>query len=102
MFGYQCACVYRRNAHWFDHRYTNRWGVNSNLTLSLWNGLFVHRDTSADVREKIISVAQETMALIGPRTSWQNGGLSLLAKRGRHNTRIARDTETLETNAMLE
>ena len=36
--------------------------LNSNLTLSLWNGLFVHRDTPADVREKIISVAQETMA----------------------------------------
>lgn len=32
------------------------------LNISLWNGLFVHKDTPADVREKIIAVAKETMA----------------------------------------
>lgn len=32
------------------------------LNVSLWNGLFVHKDTPADVREKIIAVAKETMA----------------------------------------
>lgn len=32
------------------------------LSLALWNGLFVHKDTPADVREKIIAVAEETMA----------------------------------------
>ena len=32
------------------------------LGISLWNGLFVHKDTPADVREKIVAVAQETMA----------------------------------------
>lgn len=31
------------------------------LNLSLWNGLFVHSDTPADVREKIIAVAKETV-----------------------------------------
>lgn len=31
------------------------------LNLSLWNGLFVHSDTPADVREKIIAVAKETI-----------------------------------------
>lgn len=31
------------------------------LNVSLWNGLFVHKDTPADVREKIIAVARETM-----------------------------------------
>lgn len=31
------------------------------LNVSLWNGLFVHKDTPADVREKIIAVAKETM-----------------------------------------
>ena len=30
--------------------------------MSLWNGLFVHKDTPDDVREKIIAVAKETMA----------------------------------------
>jgi tripartite-type tricarboxylate transporter receptor subunit TctC len=32
------------------------------LNISLWNGLFVHKDTPADVREKIIASARETMA----------------------------------------
>jgi tripartite-type tricarboxylate transporter receptor subunit TctC len=78
--------------------------LNSNLTLSLWNGLFVHRDTPADVREKIISVAKETMASdrakdfmakTGALVYWQNAEDT--------NARIARDTETLgKINAMLE
>lgn len=32
------------------------------LNMALWNGLFIHKDTPADVREKIIAVAKETMA----------------------------------------
>ncbi len=36
--------------------------LDPSLTLSLWNGLFVHKDTPQDVREKIIAVAKETMA----------------------------------------
>ena len=32
------------------------------LDVSLWNGLFVHKDTPADVREKIIAIAQKTIA----------------------------------------
>lgn len=35
--------------------------IDPSLSLSLWNGLFVHKDTPADVREKIIAVAKETM-----------------------------------------
>ena len=31
------------------------------LDVALWNGLFVHKDTPADVREKIIAVASKTM-----------------------------------------
>ncbi|MFN3955088.1 MAG: tripartite tricarboxylate transporter substrate-binding protein [Pararhodobacter sp.] len=31
------------------------------LTLTLWNGLFVHKDTPAEVRERIAAVAQGTM-----------------------------------------
>ena len=31
------------------------------LDLALWQGLFVHKDTPADVREKIIAVAAKTM-----------------------------------------
>ena len=32
------------------------------LKISLWNGLFVHKDTPQDVRDKIIASAQDTMA----------------------------------------
>lgn len=31
------------------------------LDVALWNGLFVHKDTPADVREKIIAVASKTV-----------------------------------------
>jgi len=36
--------------------------LNDELSMSLWNGLFVNKDTPADVREKIIAVAKQTMA----------------------------------------
>ncbi len=36
--------------------------LEPSLDIALWNGLFVHKDTPADVREKIIAVAKETMA----------------------------------------
>lgn len=35
--------------------------IHPELALALWNGLFVHKDTPQDVRDKIIAVAQEVM-----------------------------------------
>ena len=35
--------------------------LDPSLNIALWNGLFVTKDTPADVREKIIAVAQKTM-----------------------------------------
>ena len=35
--------------------------VNADLGLSLWNGLFVAKDTPQDVRDKIIAVAKKTV-----------------------------------------
>lgn len=35
--------------------------VDPELDIALWNGLFVHKDTPEDVREKIVAVAKETM-----------------------------------------
>lgn len=32
------------------------------MAMNLWNGLFVHADTPADVRAKIVVVAEKTMA----------------------------------------
>ncbi len=36
--------------------------ISADLNVGLWNGLFVNKGTPADVREKIIAVAKETMA----------------------------------------
>lgn len=36
--------------------------IRPELKMGLWNGLFVHKDTPADVREKIAEVAKATMA----------------------------------------
>ncbi|MGI9418172.1 MAG: tripartite tricarboxylate transporter substrate binding protein [Geminicoccaceae bacterium] len=35
--------------------------IDPTLDISLWNGLFVHKDTPTDVREKIIAIAKETV-----------------------------------------
>ncbi len=35
--------------------------VAPELGIALWNGLFVHKDTPQDVRDKIIAVAEKTM-----------------------------------------
>ena len=35
--------------------------VNAELSMTLWNGLFVNKDTPQDVRDKIIAVAKKTM-----------------------------------------
>lgn len=51
------------------------------LNVSLWNGLFVHKDTPQDVRDKIIAVAKKTVmseraqklaAETGASVYWQN------------------------------
>lgn len=78
--------------------------IDPSLELSLWNGLFVHKDTPADVREKIIAVAKETMtsdravkymADTGALVYWQDADAT--------TQRIADDTATLgKINAMLE
>jgi tripartite-type tricarboxylate transporter receptor subunit TctC len=44
------------------------------LSLSLWNGLFVHKDTPQDVRAKIIAVAEKTMASDRARMLAQDTG----------------------------
>ena len=73
------------------------------LNLGLWNGLFVNKDTPADVREKIIAVAKETMASdraqklaadTGALVYWQDADASA--------ARITADGETLaKINGML-
>ncbi|WP_342074984.1 tripartite tricarboxylate transporter substrate binding protein [Yoonia sp. SS1-5] len=78
--------------------------LDPSLSLALWNGLFVHKDTPADVREKIIAVAEETMASeraqdfmakTGALVYWQNAEDTA--------AQIEADAEALaKINAMLE
>ncbi|MBU2983701.1 tripartite tricarboxylate transporter substrate binding protein [Lentibacter algarum] len=69
--------------------------VYPDLTLTLWNGLFVHKDTPQDVRDKIAVVAERVMAGeaaqklaadTGAGVYWQDAETSL--------ARILKDGET--------
>ena len=78
--------------------------IDPALSLSLWNGLFVHKDTPADVRERIISVARETMTSeraitymqeTGALVYWQDAADTVL--------QLEADAEALaRINAMLQ
>lgn len=78
--------------------------LEPSLELALWNGLFVHKDTPADVREKIIAVAQETMASERAQQFMKDTGALVYWQNASDVTaRIAADGETLgKINAMLE
>src|SRR5210317_1810508 len=71
--------------------------VDGALDISLWNGLFVNKDTPQDVRNTIIAVAQKTMASdraqaiakeTGALVYWQNASDSA--------ARVASDIATME------
>ncbi|GGA17704.1 tripartite tricarboxylate transporter substrate-binding protein [Neptunicoccus cionae] len=78
--------------------------VNPELGISLWNGLFVTKDTPQDVREKIIAVAKKTVmseraqklaAETGAGVYWQDADTSA--------GRIETDTGKLATvNGLIE
>ena len=78
--------------------------VDPALNIALWNGLFVHKDTPDDVREKIIAVAKETVASeraqevaknTGAQVYWQDAAASA--------ERITADGERLAAiGALLE
>ena len=74
------------------------------LSISLWNGLFVHKDTPADIREKIISVARDTvMSDRAQELAAQTGALVYWQGADETETRIESDIETLAAvNSMLE
>ena len=66
------------------------------LNLSLWNGLFVHRDTPQDVRDRIIAVARETMASERAQTlANETGALVYWMDAEASAAQIEADIETL-------
>ena len=66
------------------------------LDLSLWNGLFVHRDTPAEVRERIAAVAQQTIASDRAQSFAAETGAQIYWLDGAAATaRMAEDAEIL-------
>lgn len=74
------------------------------LNMGLWNGLFVTKDTPADVREKIIAVAKETvMSDRAQKVAADTGALVYWQDAEASAARIAKDSETFgKINGMLQ
>ncbi len=66
------------------------------LNVSLWNGLFVHKDTPQDARDKIIEVAKETiMSDRAQQIGAETGALIYWQNADAVKSQIATDIETL-------
>lgn len=66
------------------------------LNIALWNGLFVHKDTPQDARDKIIAVAKEVMASdAAKKLAQETGALIYWQDVEASNAQIASDIETL-------
>ena len=75
-----------------------------NLNIALWNGLFVHKDTPADVRAKLIAVAEKTvLSDRAQKLAEETGALVYWQTADETNAQIDSDIETLgKINAALE
>ena len=78
--------------------------LNPDLNMALWNGLFVLKDTPADVREKIAAVASETvMSDRAQEIAAQTGALVYWMDAEASAALIEQDKITLGTvNSLLE
>ncbi len=78
--------------------------LDPSLSLALWNGLFVHEDTPQDVREKIIAVAEKTMASDRAQEFMKSTGALVYWQNAEETAaQIEADSEALANiNAMLE
>ncbi|MGI9504094.1 MAG: tripartite tricarboxylate transporter substrate-binding protein, partial [Geminicoccaceae bacterium] len=78
--------------------------IAPDLNISLWNGLFVHKDTPEDVRAKITALAEKTIASErAQKLSEETGALIYWQQAGETAARIEADIETLGgINAILE
>jgi tripartite-type tricarboxylate transporter receptor subunit TctC len=67
-----------------------------NLDVALWNGLFVHKDTPQDVRDKIIAVAERTVMSERAQTlAAETGALVYWQDADAVNAQIEQDIQTL-------
>jgi tripartite-type tricarboxylate transporter receptor subunit TctC len=67
------------------------------LNVALWNGLFVHKDTPQDVRDKIVAVAKETvMSDRAQQLAKETGALVYWQSAGEVVEQIQSDIATLD------
>ncbi|MEM6462632.1 MAG: tripartite tricarboxylate transporter substrate binding protein [Pseudomonadota bacterium] len=78
--------------------------IAPDLNLALWNGLFVHKDTPQDVRDKIIAVAKETIASDrAQQLAAETGALVYWQDADASKAQIQQDIDTFaRINAMIE
>ncbi len=70
--------------------------IAPNLDVALWNGLFVHKDTPQDVRDKIIAVAEKTVMSERAQTlAAETGALVYWQDADVVNAQIEQDIQTL-------
>ena len=70
--------------------------VDPEMNIALWNGLFVHKDTPADVRAKIIAVAEKTvMSERAQNVAKETGALVYWHGADDAAARVARNIETV-------
>ena len=70
--------------------------VDPEMNIALWNGLFVHKDTPADVRAKIIAVAEKTvMSGRAQNVAKETGALVYWQGADDAAARVARNIETV-------
>ncbi len=66
------------------------------LNIALWNGLFVHKDTPADARDKIIAVAKKVaLSEAAKKLAAETGALIYWQDADAANAQIADDIEAL-------
>ncbi len=71
--------------------------VDAELDIALWNGLFVHKDTPQDVRDKITAVAKETvMSERAQNVAKETGALVYWQDAEESEERIKRNIDTVE------
>jgi len=72
--------------------------VDPTLNLALWNGLFVTKDTPADIREKIIAVAKTTvMSARAQKVAKDTGALVYWQDADAAAARIVQDGKTISS-----
>jgi len=70
--------------------------LEPSLDVALWNGLFVHKDTPAEAREKIIAVARKTVMSEAAQTlAAETGALVYWQDADAVTAQIEKDIETL-------